>query len=475
MKLKILSLLAAFLAKPLILYGGERTYLLEMYLDDVKQNNKSYQASKAKSAALMQRQREPSLLFEPSLFSDMQIALDQRPNAMRSTMGDQTRNERFSFGIMQQSRYGTSQKVSYGLSHTNMKGVNLRTIPLNNYYDSGLTVEFSQPLIKNSFGEDFALQEQIGQSSLLAASEGESFSARMVLIEAESIYWKLATTEQIFQIQKESYDRTFKIMQWQERRFNQNLVDETDLVQIQAALKLRELELQSTKDELENIKRSFNFMRGMEISDQVSTLYFPHQANVVTMQIPEKTKERGDLIAAKHAFYAASQQSALNKNKYKPSLDLFASASLNARNEKISEAIPDNAKTNHPLAAFGVKFSMPLAGEIISASSFSYESEAASARMSYEQKKLDEQNQWNDLNIKFKNIQNRLKIVFDLEKIQKKKMDGEKQKFEQGRSTSYQLFLFEQDYLASALTRIQLISQALLIQTNLKAFEGEAL
>jgi hypothetical protein len=59
----------------------------------------------------------------------------------------------------------------------------------------------------------------------------------------------------------------------------------------------------------------------------------------------------------------------------------------------------------------------------------------------------------------------------ELEDAQKLKFNAERKRMQEGRSTTYQIFLFEQDFLNAQLGRIQAMAQVLDVLTNMKAYE----
>ena len=68
-------------------------------------------------------------------------------------------------------------------------------------------------------------------------------------------------------------------------------------------------------------------------------------------------------------------------------------------------------------------------------------------------------------------LQKQLNILKELESIQKKKADAERQKLNKGRSTTFQVLNFEQDYLNARSQRVTLELKARQFLAQLNQFE----
>jgi hypothetical protein len=59
-----------------------------------------------------------------------------------------------------------------------------------------------------------------------------------------------------------------------------------------------------------------------------------------------------------------------------------------------------------------------------------------------------------------------------IENVQKKKLENEKQQLRRGRSTTFQVLQFEQDYTNSQLIRARAGAQALDLRSQLKRYQS---
>ena len=93
---------------------------------------------------------------------------------------------------------------------------------------------------------------------------GEEIKMKMVLLDAETQFWRLALSREAIQVTKESVDRAKKLREWAKRRADTQLADTSDFLQTDAVLRARNLELQLANDEENASIRMFNTLRGRE-------------------------------------------------------------------------------------------------------------------------------------------------------------------------------------------------------------------
>jgi outer membrane protein TolC len=64
----------------------------------------------------------------------------------------------------------------------------------------------------------------------------------------------------IIEFKKASLDRMKKILEWNERKYKKNLIDELDLLESQVAVKMKELKLRMANEDMDKTKREFSLM-----------------------------------------------------------------------------------------------------------------------------------------------------------------------------------------------------------------------
>lgn len=126
-----------------------------------------------------------------------------------------------------------------------------------------------------------------------------------------------------------------------------------------------------------------------------------------------------------------------------------------------------DAKDYHLLA---VTFNMPLDIGNMSDSKEGYAKLAESQVLAEKARVRTESIQWKNTVDQAETLAQQLKIVRDLETVQKNKADLERSKYNNGRSTTYQVLMFEQDYVNSRNQKINLELQVRKFLTSLELY-----
>ena len=80
---------------------------------------------------------------------------------------------------------------------------------------------------------------------------------------------------------------------------------------------------------------------------------------------------------------------------------------------------------------------------------------------------------WIDITSLFRDAQTSLKLAVSMEKAQKAKLDNERIRLRQGRTTTYQILLFEQDYLVSEVARIRAANQIINLKSQIQLYSSK--
>ena len=122
-------------------------------------------------------------------------------------------------------------------------------------------------------------------------------------------------------------------------------------------------------------------------------------------------------------------------------------------------AIASSLDRNGEEGYVGIKFSMPLAiglqSDIKKGAKFS----ASSARKNYAQKVFDQDNDWQNLLQNLQDYQENLQLSRKIEDLQKSKLENERNLLKQGRTSTYQILLFEQDYNRARIDTVKGVSK----------------
>ena len=94
-----------------------------------------------------------------------------------------------------------------------------------------------------------------------------------------------------------------------------------------------------------------------------------------------------------------------------------------------------------------------------------------SAKNLYRYRSFSEQKDWQDIVRNFNNLQKNLQISQKIENAQKLKIENERSLLEQGRTTTYQILLFEQEYFRSQIKSLEIARQLLSLNAEAKSYK----
>jgi outer membrane protein TolC len=446
---------------------------LDQYLGQVRAGNEGVRSAEETSQGALLRAREASLLFSPQLSATGQVLSDSRPQ-LNSFAPRKTDGVGFNLGISQQFGFGAQVRLGYQFQHVKLEVPMPQFYNTTNYYDAIPSLELSVPLLRNFGAGEARAQQSLIEASALATHYGEGFRTRMMLVEAELGYWRLAIGREIVQVQSKTLERTRFLRDWAQRRVSLNLGDKSDLLQASAAFRFRELELQSAQDEVRAATQNFNTIRGEAPNATVGGLASLSEAR---LDIPSSWKssdspprEREDLLASRQAQRLTAGQAEQVIEKNRPNLELFGQAQLNGRANDASAALSNGWSLDRRTAALGVRLVSTLNFGAKSDAQTGAEKERRAADLSLDRKVFEQRQEFLDLRSKLAEAQSRLGLARELEKIQEEKLTNERARLQRGRSTTFQLIQFETDYSAAQLVRLRSQFEVIRLVAQLNTF-----
>lgn len=445
---------------------------LNDFLHQVHENHQGIQASSQSSEGAQLRSAESELLYSPLFFANGQISRDNRLNFF--LQNNQSDLNTLTTGISKLTSFGTQAKLSYGYTYTYYSQFldPRRTFPA--FYQFQTQLEVNQSLWRNGFGAESRAQQKQIEAQALASHHMESYKTSLLMAEAEISYWRLALARQSVAVQTDALDRAKKIHEWNIQRAQRNLGDQGDVIQADALVKLRTLELQSSRDEERAASRAFNLARGRAedlVSEKLEKI---DQTSIIQMRPPVRTEKRADVLAAEQQERATQSAATLAVERTLPTFDLFGSYSLNGQKTELSEAFSGSFGFDQPIKAAGLRFSAPLDFGTTRATRSGWRKEAIAAELNFQRKWLEQESEWTDLERRLSEAKKRYYICQAIEEVQKNKLNHERDRLKRGRSTSFQVLQFEQDFSQSQLTRIRSQAEVLQILAKMKTFQAKA-
>jgi outer membrane protein TolC len=145
---------------------------------------------------------------------------------------------------------------------------------------------------------------------------------------------------------------------------------------------------------------------------------------------------------------------------------------LNGRDSDYATAVGRSFTTQYPWNSVGVRFSAPLDVGNLSKAREGYALGQQSADLKLHRAYFDQERQWINLNKRFTESKNRLELARSVESTQKEKLFYEKERLSRGRTTTFQVIKFEEDYSKAQLSHIQVQAIVLEVVAEMKTFVG---
>ncbi len=385
-----------------------QTMTLEMYLNEVQTKNGGVRATLISAEARELRKDEGTLFFKPTFFLTGEYSDDQRPTTAPAFQGTQTLKHTLKAGFGQNLRTGTKASLAYNYYKTQINGASPALLPNAEFFDIAPTLEVTQSLWRNFLGSEFTAQEDALNAANEAQKYADKFQNKQLLMQAKNAYWRLYFAQYSMRVQKESLERASKLREWNRNRVRSNLVDDSELLQAEASLQNREVEMQDTLTELASAQREFNSIREEEGEVNLSGENDFESHYILNAVVPTKKELRDDVLAAIAFSRAANAQSDLNKERNKPILELYGTYAINGRDKQYADARDQAFGATRPQSIVGVRFVTSLDIGSVQTYRKSYAQEKTAAELTMKRKTFEVAKEWDILVERFENLKHRL-------------------------------------------------------------------
>ncbi|MBF0364789.1 MAG: TolC family protein [Oligoflexia bacterium] len=460
-------------------HASENVITLDDYLKQVQNSNHGFKAAAQSSRALELKSQEGELLFAPAAFATTQFVNDEKLNSSPTSQGTKTFVDSYSFGVSKQFEMGLQSKLSYMMNYYSIEGASPMFLKTPKFYESKTALDLSFPLLRNFLAKETKATTSVMKSQTMANYYVERYKMKALMLEAELSYWRLVLARETVKVQKDLLSKSEKIYNWNKERYLKQLADKSDFLRSEAEVQARKIELQMAVDEEMAGIRQFNTTRGTDASEEsdvlaeaLMVLDGSGSVDVKNLYIPgfSESELREDVKAAEQQKFLveANAQGGIERNR--PALDLFGQVALNGRDRELGKSTSQAMDREYPTLTVGVKFSMPLSLGVMKDVRKGFSIDRYAAESVYSKKLSDLKQEWFELQKKHVEAQKRLSLVNALESAQDAKIKFERDQLLRGRTTTYQVLLFEQERAAVRLSRIRVKSEILSLVAKMKLF-----
>lgn len=448
-----------------------QTLSMRQYLDLVAENNselKSVQAGiDALKGKLAEIDRAYSYFFSASLtYGDDRSG---KPFAADGAAGESMSALSADISLSRQFESGTRVQAGFKGSYENRDFKKADDYEIT---DLAPFIRLEQSLLSEWNGAKTKASIARAKANAGSAIYLLEYKKQSILLKAKLAYWNLSYARTVIDFRRSSLERTKKITEWNRKRYNLDLAEKSDMLQSQAALKQRELNLKLAYEE--EVKSSRDFNRLINISDpkvnyQVEA-FITAGNDFEKDKKPEKKGVRADVLAASQDFISASQAQIISQKSMGADLVFTGQFSLNGVNKTFSKAASDLGGFDKPSYLAGLKYTLPLDFTLRKTVSQGYRAAMISAQKALENAKLQESSDWLQLVDNWKNAKSRFALAVEIRDIQQQRNAQEQSLLKKGRSTTYLVLQSEQDLDDSYLNMLRNILELISIYEQAEAF-----
>ncbi len=441
------------------------------FLQQVHDKHDGFRSAQREQESAGLRADEARLPLSPSLFGNIQSTNDSKPSMLASY--DKVTTNSYQMGVSQTTSFGLTGKLYYSVADTKYKDLQAGTQTSSPHMvQASPVIELTLPLWRNWMGAELKSQIEQGQAQTSQSYNTQSYQMRSVLVQSAIAYWNLALSREAVRVAQDAVDRNDQLLKWHRNRVRDGLGDRVDVLQADAAWQTSMINLKNAKDNAMESARVFNLARSIQSPDVPERLLPLTTDYIDKLPVPNRKPIRDDVAAALDQTKAVKASAELAQHRYKPTLELFGSAALNNNDPtNTGSAYSNSFKSDKPTNVIGIRLNAPLGLDTISNSRQGWEKSKMAADELYQRKLLEQENDWNVLNDKFKQAQDRIHLYADLEKKQKDKFDHERERRTAGRTTTQQVLLFESDFESAQIARIQALADFFTVYSQMKLYE----
>lgn len=464
----------AFLASASPLLAAE--YTEEQYVNEVIAINKELRATEQDISASRIDEGQVDLQLAPVLNSTVAINQDRRQQQFSSPSFESADTIMADASIAQQTSRGLSYKIGIEARQTQLNGINLGPgVPRMDADLATLTpsIEVSQALWQNAWGRSIELQ----RNALTSATRIQEKQREALLVgkklEARLAYGRVVFARERVQNAEESLANAEKILKYIRDKASRNLAETSDLLQSQALVASRELELRQAVAEEDEAQVLFNSLRHKtgSVPERLQSL----KSIVATSKNNSlDVSHRAELAIYEEQLNATTSSIELEREKTKPSFEVFASYAALSTREELVNTPSGFGSPYQPNTTIGLRLSMPLDRDLIDRQlqASSVRKTATGLRLENERNNL--QKELNTLLVKRRDSLATLAVAEKLEGLQRRKLANEQKEYRNGRSTTYQILMFTQDLATAEFAKLQALYSLKIIDAQLRMYERNA-
>jgi outer membrane protein TolC len=447
------------------------TLSLESFRKQVALKDPALRGAQMQSRAALSANLSKDELTDTKVFASYFLSEDMRPTLNPSFQGTRTDMRLMSLGLQKTMDWGPTFSLSHNIVQTEIRDASATAIPESDFYDVFPEFKATVPLWRNFLGSETRAELMRRE----AEADARVLQAEIQYIDQNSqvdmTYFTHFANVENYKNQQELLERALRIFEWVRRQHSRDLMDIADLHQAEAAVTLRKIEIENAANELKLSARRLNDLRGVN-SDEVEEVLREQDLDLAQLKrIDAQTRVRRDLLLQKAQRQVQDMEFSLGYERIKPQLELAAKANWVGRDQEMSEAQSEFQTKDQPYYYVGLQFTMPIDAPKYLKVREGLADMKRGQELILQTTERDFETAWKNFVDTGQRLGTQIALLRELENTQKMKADAERLRFQRGRSTTFQVLSFEQDYISARSRRIAVELEARRFITQLAMYK----
>lgn len=444
---------------------------LEAFLQAVERESDALQAIDTKLLAL-QAEIESRDVVLSSVFTLNAENFNNDQDAVTFARRSRTRFARAT--LDQPFTTGTLLSVTAGHERSVIDNFGLRQI-------ADWEFRLTQSLWRDGFGRATSLRHRGEKEELINRRAALMHEKKQLLIELESFYWDYTTLLQEEQIRLKNLEVSRELLKWTQSRMKKIAAEKADLLQVQALVSGRELDLITLQNKIAALKTKLlsalpNFqMESLSPDVQSLTKDRPLLQLVDADEKNSTALIRWDSLASEAEALQAEIETKKVREQLKPLFDVYMSYGQNGISDTFDESWSRAGNQRFSGTRVGLTFSVPLNRSLTSKQEKAKRLEAEALKLQANNQRRQSQLGWIDLERQQKVIQMQSQEASKLADFQTQKVIEERRRYKIGRSTLFQLVSFEVEAAEAAVRKFTFLAELRKTESQARLFTSRSL
>lgn len=423
----------------------------EEYLAQVKRDNLAYQSANENQDSFELLKKKAKLVTALKLYATAERGFVEQNQALAIFRFNRIYTQTNKVGVVYDSEIGLKTNLYYSMISNDYKGLNTSNLPNPALAMANTqaipTLEVSLPVWQNGFGS----ATRASRDSLLYSNQAQQYLAKAdavsQLVDAEKTYWYLVYVRKVLEINKRALENAKKIYDYVYKKNQMNLGDKSDVLQAKALLEAKQLMLKQAQNNLKIANRTFNQKRLIQsdiVDDQLELFDVNSLEKYVFSAV--RANDRVDFKAKQALMKSAIANAKIEEENHKPNLNLYASYSMTQIERNRNIAIQNSFDEKGRAGKVGLEFSVPINIGLGLDVQKGARKAMSSQKINFKNEQALQELDWQNLIQNLVNYQENLRLALAIEKAQKVKLENERRLLKQGRTSTYQILVFEQDF-----------------------------